>query len=181
MRGMAVKEIHSEITSTLKIEISINSLYNRLQKYEEINVKYFNELKKSNHAYLSRIMEIVNHISYYRRVLMNILYNQSTKQLITTNFSLLIKSIEMLHKLDQTEFAMLERIPEMFAWKPTSNSTIRDSIYDEQSHNNNDENERSIDQYILSMEQIPVPRDLEELQHQTETENLSESKKKKYL
>jgi hypothetical protein len=177
MRGMNVKEIHSEITSTLKIDISINSLYNRLQKYEEINVKYFNELKKSNHAYVSRIMEIVNHFSYYRSVLMNLLYDKDTKQL-TTNPSLLFKTVEMLQKVDQSEFAMLEKIPEMFTWKPTSNSIIRNPIYNKQPYNNDeDENERSIDQYILSMEQIPVPRDLEELQRKTENENLSESKR----
>lgn len=177
MRGMSVKEIHSEITSTLKIDISISSLYNRLQKHDEVNVKYFNELKKSNHAYVSRIMEIMNHFSYYRSVLMNILYDTDTKQLITTNPSLLFKTIEMLQKVDQSEFAMLEKIPEMFTWKHTINSKIRDSVYDTLPYNNEDEN-KSIDQYILSMEQIPVPRDLEELQRETENESMSESKRK---
>jgi hypothetical protein len=179
MRGMTVKEIHAEITSTLKLDISINSLYNRLQKYEEVNVKYFSELKKSNHAYVSRIMEIVNHFSYYRRVLMNILYDKNTKQLIIGNPSLLFKSIEMLLKVDQSEFTMLEKIPEIFTWKNTSNPRIRDPTYNIQPYNNDEEqNERSIDQYILSMEQIPVPRDLEELQRKTENENLPENKKK---
>lgn len=177
MRGMTVKEIHAEITSTLKIEISINSLYNRLQKYEEVNAMCFNELKKSNHTYVSKIMEIANHLSYYRRVLMNILYDKDTKEPIITNPSLLFKTIEMLQKVDQSEFAILEKIPEMFAWRHNDNIMIRDSIYDKPSRNNEEENERSIDQFILSMEQIPVPRDLEELQHKTENENRSESKK----
>lgn len=174
MRGMTVKEIHSEITSTLKIDISINSLYNRLQKYQEVNVKYFNELKKSNHAYISRIMEIVNHYSYYRQLLMNVLYDPNTKQL-TTNSLLLSKTIEMLQKVDQTEFTMLEKIPDIFAWKHASNSMVMNSVYGARPYD--DENERSMDQYILSMEQIPVPSDMEELQHKTENENLLESKK----
>jgi hypothetical protein len=83
----------------------------------------------------------------------------------------------MLQKVDQSEFVMLEKIPEMFTWKHTSSSSIRDSMYDTIPYNNACDNERSIDQYIVSMEQIPVPRDLEELQHKTEKENLPESKK----
>lgn len=66
MRGMTVKEIQEEITSTLRIDISINSLYNRLQRYEETNAKQIQELRKSNHAYVSRIMDLLNHFVYYR-------------------------------------------------------------------------------------------------------------------
>ena len=101
---MTVKEIHCEITSTLKIDISINSLYYRLQKYEEVNVKYFHELRKTNHAYISRIMELVDHFGYYRHILMNLLNNAEIKQLVTTNPSLLFKTIEMLKKVDHFEF-----------------------------------------------------------------------------
>lgn len=36
-RGMTVKEIHSEMTSTLKIDTSNSSLSNRVHKYKEIN------------------------------------------------------------------------------------------------------------------------------------------------
>ena len=50
MRGMTVKEIQAEIISTLKVDNSINSLYNRLQRYEEMNAKQLQELKKSNLA-----------------------------------------------------------------------------------------------------------------------------------
>ena len=83
MRGMTVKEIHAEITSTLKIDISINSLYNRLQRYEEINAKELQELKKSNHAYISRIMELVNHFAYYRKVILSTINDPNNKQSIT--------------------------------------------------------------------------------------------------
>lgn len=108
---------------------------------------------------------------------MNILYDKDTKQLNIGNPSLLFKSIEMLLKVDQSEFAMLEKIPEMFAWKHTSNSMIRDPMYQNHNYNNEGENEKSMDQYILSMEQIPVPRDLEELQIKTENEHLPENRK----
>lgn len=83
----------------------------------------------------------------------------------------------MLQKVDQSEFAMLEKVPEIFACKHTGNSIIRDPLCEDKPDNSEDENERTIDQYILSMEQIPVPKDLEELQHKTENENLPDSKK----
>ena len=108
---------------------------------------------------------------------MNILYDKDTKQLNIGNPSLLFKSIEMLLKVDQSEFAMLEKIPELFAWKHNSNLRIRDPTYNKQPYNSEEENDKSIDEYVLSMEQIPVPRDLEELQCDIENKNLSENKR----
>jgi len=168
MRGMTIKEIHAEITSTLKIDISINSLYNRLQTYEESNAKHFHELKKSNHAYISRIMELVNHFEYYRKVIMTVLNDPKNKQSITP--SMLFKSTELLQKLDQTEFNMLERIPDIFSWKQINNHGGRDPRY---GLNIEDSiNEKNIDEYVLSIEQIPVPYDLQALQHKTENESI---------
>lgn len=163
MRRMTVKEIHSEMCSTLKIDISVNSLYNRLERYEEINAKYFNELKKSNHAYTSRMMEIVNHFSYYRKLLLSLLYDQNNKQIIN-NPSLVFKMIDILQQLDKTEFSMLERIPDIFSWKKFTNQYLstNEIIHDE----------KSIDEYVLSLEQIPIPDDLHALQSKIEDENM---------
>lgn len=168
MRGMTVKETHSEIKSTLKIDISINSLYNRLQRYEEINAKELQELKKSNHTYISRMMDLLNHFGYYRKIIMAVLNDPKNKQSI--NSASLYKAIELLQKLDQTEFSMLEEIPELFSWKRFNNIGQRNPFYN--SSMNDDQNEKSIEEYVTSIEQIPIPADLEELQSNTEDENL---------
>lgn len=174
MRGMTVKEIHAEITSTLKIDISINSLYNRLQRYEEINAKQLQELKKSNHAYISRLMELINHFAYYRKVILTTIKDPTNKQSITP--ALLYKATELLQKLDQTEFSMLEKIPDIFSWK-RFNSTMsgRDPRFN--IYKDDDQDEKSIDEYVTAIEQIPIPPDLLELQSKTENEYLSENKK----
>lgn len=174
MRGMTVKEIHQEITSTLKIDISINSLYNRLQRYEEINAKQLQELKKSNHAYISRLMELINHFAYYRKVILTTIKDPTNKQSITP--ALLYKATELLQKLDQTEFSMLEKIPDIFSWK-RFNSTMsgRDPRFN--IYKDDDQDEKSIDEYVTAIEQIPIPPDLLELQSKTENEYLSENKK----
>ncbi len=172
MRGMTMKEIHAEIKSNLKIDISINSLYNRLQKYEEINAKELQELKKSNHAYISRIMELVNHFAYYRKVILATIHDPKNKQSITP--ALLFRTTDLLQKLDQTEFSMLEKIPDIFSWKRFNNSMSgRDPR-----HNigkDDDQDEKSIDEYVTAIEQIPIPQDLLELQSRTENEKLSET------
>lgn len=177
MRGMTVKEIHTEIISTLKIDISINSLYNRLQRYEEINTKQLQELKKSNHTYISRIMELVNHFAYYRKVILSALNDPKNKQSITP--ALLFRTTDLLQKLDQTEFSMLEKIPDIFAWKRFNNLSARDPRYGLNKHNDTDE--KSIDEYVCSIEQIPIPSDLEELQSTIGTENLRDSTKSKTI
>ncbi len=173
MRGMTVKEIHSEIASTLKIDISINSLYNRLQRYEEINAKELQELKKSNHAYISRIMELVNHFAYYRKNILATINDPKNKQSITP--ALLYKATELLQKLDQTEFAMLEKIPDIFSWKRFNNTNARDPRFNR--NTDDDLDEKSIDEYVAAIEQHPIPPDLLELQSRTENENLLESNK----
>lgn len=174
MRGMTVKEIHTEITSTLKIDISINSLYNRLQKYDEINAKELQELKKSNHAYISRIMELVNHFAYYRKLILATINDPNNKQAITP--ALLFKTTDLLQKLDQTEFTMLEKIPDIFSWKRFNNTMSgRDPRFNTGRDDNQDE--KSIDQYVTAIEQIPIPPDLIELQSRTENEKLSENKR----
>ncbi len=174
MRGMTVKEIRAEITSTLKIDISINSLYNRLQRYEEINAEQLQELKKSNHAYISRIMELVNHFAYYRKVILSTINDPNNKQAITP--SLLFRTTDLLQKLDQTEFSMLEKIPDIFSWK-RFNSTMsgRDPRFN--LYRDDDQDEKSIDEYVAAIEQLPIPPDLIELQSKTENEHLLESKK----
>lgn len=174
MRGMTVKEIHTEITSTPKIDISINSLYNRLQKYDEINAKELQELKKSNHAYISRIMELVNHFAYYRKLILATINDPNNKQAITP--ALLFKTTDLLQKLDQTEFTMLEKIPDIFSWKRFNNTMSgRDPRFNTGRDDNQDE--KSIDQYVTAIEQIPIPPDLIELQSRTENEKLSENKR----
>lgn len=171
MRGMTVKEIHAEITSTLKIDISINSLYNRLQKYDEINAKELQELKKSNHAYISRIMELVNHFAYYRKVILSTINDPKNKHAVTP--ALLFRTTDLLQKLDQTEFNMLEKIPDIFSWKRFNHPDIKDPRFNVY---RGDQDEKSIDQYVTAIEQIPIPADLLELQSETENEKLSENK-----
>lgn len=168
MRGMTVKEIQAEIKSTLKIDISINSLYNRLQRYEEINAKQLQELKKSNHAYISRIMELVNHFAYYRKMILSTINDPDNKQ--STTPALLFRTTDLLQKLDQTEFAMLEKIPDIFSWKRFNSLSGRDPRYGLNKYD--DQDEKSIDEYITAIEQIPIPPDLIELQSKTENENL---------
>jgi maltooligosyltrehalose synthase len=163
MRGMTVKEIQAEIKLTLKIDISTNSLYNRLQKYEEINAKELQELKKSNHAYISRIMELVNHFRFYRKTILTTLNNPKNKQAITP--ALLYKATELLQKLDRTEFNMLERVPEIFSWKRGLSPSFSSNVH-------HDHNEKSIEEYVTSIEQIPIPSDFEDLQSKVEDENL---------
>ncbi len=172
MRGMTVKEIQAEITSTLKIDISINSLYNRLQRYEEINAKELQELKKSNHAYISRIMEFVNHFAYYRKVILTTIHAPKNKQSITP--ALLFRTTDLLQKLDQTEFAMLEKIPDIFSWKRFNYTGVRDPRFN--IGIDDDQDEKSIDQCVTAIEQIPIPPDLRELQSKTENEKLMERK-----
>jgi len=175
MRGMTVKEIHAEITSTLKIDISINSLYNRLQRYEEINAKQLQELKKSNHAYISRIMELVNHFAYYRRVILSTINDPKNKESITP--ALLFRTTDLLQKLDQTEFTMLEKIPDIFSWKRFNNTMSgRDPRFN--ICIDDDQDEKSINEYVTAIEQIPIPPDLMELQVKTENEKLQDSKAK---
>lgn len=169
MRGLTVKEIHQEITSTLKIDISINSLYNRLQRYEEINAKELQELKKSNYAYISRIMELVNHFRYYRKNILATINDPNHKLSVTP--ALLMRATDLLQKLDQTEFAMLEKIPDIFSWKRFNSRGMRDPRYNVGI--DDDQNEKSMDEYIAAIEQIPLPPDLMELQSRTENENLS--------
>ena len=172
MRGMTVKEIHAEITSTLKIDISINSLYNRLQRYEEINAKELQELKKSNHAYISRIMELVNHFAYYRKVILSTINDPNNKQSITP--ALLFKTTDLLQKLDQTEFSMLEKIPDIFSWKRFNNTLSgRDPRFSIGKDDDQDEN--SIDEYVAAIEQIPIPPDLIDLQSKTEKGKLRDN------
>ena len=175
MRGMSMKDIHREIISTLKIDISLNSLYNRLQKYEEFNAQQILDLRKSNNAYLSRIMEILNHFVYYRKVIPSTLHDPKYKQDVTP--ALLFKVSELLQKVDQAEFAMLEKIPDILSWKRFNQNNIggRNSLYN--SGIDDDSSEKSIDEYIISMEQIPIPTDLEELQSRTEDEHFLEGKK----
>lgn len=173
MRGMTVKEIHAEIKSTLNIDISINSLYNRLQRYEEINAKELQELKKSNHAYISRIMELVNHFRYYRKNILATINDPKNKQSITP--ALLYKATELLQKLDQIEFNMLEKIPDLFSWKRFNNTSVRDPRFN--IGRDDDQDEKSIDEFIAAIEQHPIPPDLLELQSKTEYEKLTESKK----
>ncbi len=169
MRGLSVKEIHEQITSTLKIDISLSSLYSRIEKLEEVNASHFLELKKSNNAYIARIMEILNHFSFYRRLLTGLLYDKNTNQLIT-NPSLVFKAIEVLERVDQSEFKMLKEIPDIFAWKH-SKTGPRDPIFGEDPYK-----DKSIEEYILNIEQIPIPQKLEELQSSIENENLRNSK-----
>jgi len=169
MRGMTVKEIHAEIRSTLKIDISINSLYSRLQRYEEINAKELQELKKSNNAYISRIMELVNHFGYYRRNILSTINDPNNKQSITP--ALLFRATDLLQKLDQTEFDMLEKIPDLFSWKRFNNPSIRDPRFNR--NIDDDQDGKSIDEYVTAIEQIPVPYDLIELQSKTDNENLT--------
>ncbi len=173
MRGMTVKEIHEEIKTTLKIDISINSLYNRLQKYEEINAKELQELKKSNYAYISRIIELVNHFRFYRKNILATINDPNNKQSITP--ALLYRATDLLQKLDQTEFAMLEKIPDIFSWKRFNNPSIRDPRFGLGRDDNQDE--KSIDEYVTAIEQIPIPLDLIELQSKTQHEHMVESKK----
>jgi hypothetical protein len=172
MRGMTVKEIHAEIKSNLKIDISINSLYNRLQRYEEINAKELQELKKSNHAYISRIMELVNHFRYYRKNILATMNDPKNKQSMTP--ALLYKATELLQKLDQTEFTMLEKIPDIFLWKRINNGSGRDPRFN--IYRDDDQDEKSIDEYVTAIEQIPIPPDLLELQSKTENEKISGNK-----
>lgn len=99
---------------------------------------------------------------------MAVLNDPKNKQSI--NSASLYKSIELLQKLDQTEFSMLEEIPELFSWKRINDIGGRNPLYS--SSMNDDQNEKSIEEYVTSIEQIPVPADLEELQSKTEDENL---------
>lgn len=171
MRGLSVKEIHQQITSALKMDISLSSLYNRIEKMEEINANHFQELKRSNNAYIAKIMEILNHFSFYRRILTGLLYDKNTNQLIT-NPSLVFKAVEVLERVDQSEFKILKEIPEVLAWKQTK-VLPRDSVYGSDPYENE---ERSLEEYVLNIEQIPIPPELEELQNKIENENLGNSK-----
>jgi hypothetical protein len=79
-----------------------------------------------------------------------------------------------LQKLDQTEFAMLEKIPDIFSWKRSNNIGVRDPRFN--MYRDDDQDEKSIEQYVTSIEQIPIPLDLIELQSKTENEKLLENK-----
>jgi hypothetical protein len=53
-------------------------------------------------------MEIMNHFPYYQRILLMSLHEPKCKQYVTP--SLILKTTELLQKLDQIEYSMLERI-----------------------------------------------------------------------
>ena len=111
-------------------------------------------------------MELVNHFAYYRKVIMSTIHDPKNKQSITP--ALLFRTTEFLQKLDQTEFAMLEKIPDIFSWKRFNNFGGRDPRYS--LDKDSDTDEKSIDEYITAIEQIPIPLDLIELQSKTENE-----------
>ncbi len=75
---------------------------------------------------------------------------------------------------------MLEKIPDIFSWKRL-NSTVsgRDPRYN--IGGDDDQDEKSIDEYVTAIEQIPIPPDLMELQSKTEDEKLSVSKRSDIL
>ncbi len=122
-------------------------------------------------------MELVNHFAYYRKVILSALNDPKNKQSITP--ALLFRTTDLLQKLDQTEFSMLEKIPDIFAWKRFNNLSARDPRYGLNKYNDTDE--KSIDEYVCSIEQIPIPSDLEELQSTIGTENLRDSTKSKTI
>ena len=87
----------------------------------------------------------------------------------------IFRTADLLQKPDQTEFSMLEKIPDIFSGKPFNNIGGRNPLYN--SSLGDEVNEISMNEYVFSIEQIPAPYDLEELQSKTEDEHLSESKK----
>ena len=74
-------------------------------------------------------MELLNHFTCYRRVKLSILHDTKNKQTITP--TLLFKTTDILQKMGQTEFSVLEKIPDMFSWKRFNNlwQRIRDMVW----------------------------------------------------
>ena len=72
---------------------------------------------------------------------------------ITNNLLLLlyyIRTTDLLQKLDQTEFAMLEKIPDIFSWKRFNNTMSgRDPRFN--IYRDDDQDEKSIDEYVCSL------------------------------
>src|SRR5690606_15347427 len=119
------------------------------------------------------IMDLVNHFKYYRKNILATINDPNNKQSVTP--ALLFRATDLLQKLDQTEFAMLEKVPDIFSWKRFHNTSVRDPRFN--MYRDEDEDEKSIDEYVTAIEQIPIPPDLLELQSRTEHEKLSEFKK----
>lgn len=104
---------------------------------------------------------------------MTALDDHKSKQTIAP--ALLFKATELLQKIDQTEFAMLEKIPEMFSWKRYNHPIAgRDPVY--RSNIDDEQDEKSMDEYMTSIEEIPIPEDLIALQSKTESENIGDFK-----
>ena len=99
-------------------------------------------------------MELVNHFAYYRKTILATINDPNNKQSITP--ALLFRTTDLLQKLDQTEFNMLEKIPDIFSWKRFNNTMSghdpRFSI-----GSDDDQDEKSIDEYVVTLSKYPFP------------------------
>lgn len=175
MRGLSYKQIQAEIEENLHIHMSIGAITERIHRMTENNVKQFHDLKSSNDAYISNVIELKNHMDYYRRLVEATLHKAEFRQYVTPR--LIYKAIEILKSIDETEFAMLKQMPDLFAWgglKQRPGGT-------EFGEKNQEALSKTVDQFIISMEQIPVARDIEALQRQVEDKSLGAFQQKSEL
>ena len=166
MKGYSVDQIVTECATNMHMAVSKTWVYTMIRKMEEVNAETFHNMKKSNTAYINEVMTLKNHLDYYREIIMSVLKGEEFKHQLTINQ--ILKLLEALYKLDETQFNMLREMPKMFAWggmRSSNGGPVYGSVGDEHS-------EKDISQYITNLEQIPVPTDLEELQTKTEDEKL---------
>lgn len=175
MRNLSVPQIQAEIQEKLHINIDRSTLYTKIKKMTDDHAKEFHALKTSNTEYIANVMELKKHMAYYRALIEDTLYNSQWRQYVTPR--LIYQAIELLKRIDETEFTMLKEMPQLFAWGGVKNQRT-DGMFGEK-----DESalNKDIDQFVISMEQISVPRDIEKLQKEVEDKSLGAFQQKTEL
>lgn len=178
MRGLSCDQIVEEMAVSLHIRVSHHTVYNYIRKMEEYDKTTFQELRQTgSSAYMAEVMKLLSHLKYYRSNIMRLLLDDEFKHQRTP--AMIMKVHDMLFKLDQTQFNMLEAMPSMFGWKGLKSGTgvggRSQAVYGSAG---DQESEKDISQYISALEQHPIPADLLELQSSTEYERLGTHIKK---
>ena len=177
MRGLSLPEIKKEIEDNIHQQVSKTSIRNWIIDMEKEDERDFNKLRNSNSAYISEIMTIKKHYEYYRKLVMQTLYHPSFKMHVTPR--LIYKAIEILALVDDREYLMLKQMPELFAWGaggispmqqgPNKGLPPKDDVFGNLDPMKN----ASLEEYAISIEQIPIPEDLLQIQKDVEHKSLS--------
>jgi hypothetical protein len=171
MRNLSIEQIVEEIALKLHIKVSYGTVYSYIKKMEQMDKDTFAEVKNSTSGfYINEVMKLKNHMRYYRANMMKMLNDKEFQSQLTPN--LIMRIHDMMMKIDQTEFNMLEAMPTMFGGvKNLTKANVYGSTMTPDLEEDG-EGGKDISQYISALEQHPIPQDLMELQASTEFDKL---------